>query len=342
LKRKNRVLLVIIAFVLFLLIYNRTLVHYGIVQAKGQLAIIFNTEPVEDILNDPATPDSIKQKIRIVNEAKTFAINELGLKGQKNYTTYYDQRGEELMWVVTACEPYRLASYSWNFPILGSFTYKGFFIPEMAEKEAGKLREMGYDSSIRNAGGWSTLGILKDPILSGMLDRDEGALAELIIHELTHGTVFIRDDITFNENLATFIGTEGAGLYLEKKYGRGSSELSEYMEAVEDREKFAAYVLHGATLLDSLYGTYEPGWSEARKLTIKSDWFGRFMNSLDTVQFNDADRYRDYFETVELNNTFFMSFLRYRGGQKQFKKILKEKFNGNLAAYIQFLVMENK
>jgi hypothetical protein len=37
-----------------------------------------------------------------------------------------------------------------------------------------------------------------------------------------------------------------------------------------------------------------------------------------------------------------MSFLRYRGGQQQFKETLKEKFNGNLAAYIQFLVRENK
>jgi predicted aminopeptidase len=340
LKRKNRVLLVFIAVFLILLIYNHSLVYYGLVQAKGQLAIVFNTEPVEEILNDPSTADSIKQKISIVGEAKSFAIDELGLKGKNNYVTYYDQQGKELMWVVTACKPYRLESYTWDFPVLGSFTYKGFFIHEMAEKEAEKLRKKGYDASIRNAGGWSTLGILKDPILSGMLDRNEGALAELIIHELTHGTIFIRNNLTFNENLATFIGTEGAELYLAGKYGKQSRELEDYVHAVEDREKFSAFVLHGAALLDSLYATYDPEWPETKKITIKSDWFGKFTNSLDTVKFNNPELYRGYFETFKPDNTFFMSFLRYRGEQTQFQETLRNKFEGDLNAYIKFLIRQ--
>ncbi|MBS0000308.1 MAG: aminopeptidase [Cyclobacteriaceae bacterium] len=339
-KRKNRVLVVLITLILFLLIYNRSLVYYGLVQARGQLTIIFNTEPVENILGDPAGPDSLKQKIRIIQEAKLFAIKELGLKGEKNYTTFYDQRGKELMWVVTACEPYQLKSYTWDFPVLGSFTYKGFFIPEMADKEAEGLRREGYDASIRNAGGWSTLGILKDPILSGMLDREEGQLAELIIHELTHGTIFIRDDVTFNENLATFIGTEGAELFLAVKYGEHSTELKEYILVVEDREKFSAYVLTGASLLDSLYKTFNPEWPSAIKEKLKSEWFLEFTSRLDTVKFNNPGLYDDYFDSLELDNNFFMSFLRYRGGQKNFKEQLNEKYNGDLAAYIRFLVRE--
>ena len=71
----------------------------------------------------------------------------------------------------------------------------------MLEKE---LKEEGLDTNIRTAGGWSTLGWFEDPILSNMLNDSEAGFAELLIHELTHGTLFVKDSVRFNENLATF------------------------------------------------------------------------------------------------------------------------------------------
>jgi predicted aminopeptidase len=56
------------------------------------------------------------------------------------------------------------------------------------------------------------LGWFTDPILSKMLMRSEGDLANLIIHEMSHATIFVKDSIEFNENLATFIGDRGAEL----------------------------------------------------------------------------------------------------------------------------------
>ncbi len=43
-----------------------------------------------------------------------------------------------------------------------------------------------------------------------MLNRSEGDLANLIIHEMSHATIFVKDSVDFNENLATFIGDRGA------------------------------------------------------------------------------------------------------------------------------------
>jgi predicted aminopeptidase len=308
-----------------------------LVQARGQLKIIFNTVPVSEVLNDPEMPDSIKKKIRWVQEVRSFAGSYLGLTVKKNYTTYYDQQGKELMWVVTACEPYHLISYTWDFPVLGSFTYKGFFIPEMADQEAARLKAQGFDTSIRNAGGWSTLGILKDPILSGMLDRPDDALAELIIHELTHATIFIRDDVSFNENLASFVGMEGTKVFLSQEYGPASDQLRNYVEMVEDRDSFSHYVLKGASKLEDFYSTFNPEWSEERKHALKSEWYENFIASLDTVDFHDPGRYRDYFEKIDPNNTLFMSFLRYRGGLGGFEKTLNTEFEGDLRQYIAFL-----
>ncbi len=109
------------------LIIKHELVYYAYVQAKGQLEIIMNARPVEELMAEEDFPDSLKSKLKIVEEVKKYAIEELGLKGEKNYTTYYDQHGRELMWVVSACEPFELGvlqmgiSYPWQFFLQGIF-----------------------------------------------------------------------------------------------------------------------------------------------------------------------------------------------------------------------------
>ena len=117
------VVLVLIAFG----VYYRELVSYGIAQGLGQLKIIREARPVEEFMIDPSFPDSLKSKLKLIQKARQFAIDTLGLNNTKNYTTLYDQHGEELMWVVIACEPFRLKEKRWSFPIVGSVPYKGFF-----------------------------------------------------------------------------------------------------------------------------------------------------------------------------------------------------------------------
>jgi predicted aminopeptidase len=200
------------------------LVIYGIRQGKGQLNIIWNARPVEEYLQNPQFPDSLKAKLVLINEVRRYAIDSLGLKDTKNYKTLFDQKGEEIMWVVTASEPFRLKAKEWTFPILGAVPYKGFFNKQRAITLRDELQKEGWDVSIRNPGGWSTLGWFTDPILSKMLERNEGDLANLIIHEMSHATIFVKDSIDFNENLATFIGDRGAEKFLIHKYGTGSKE----------------------------------------------------------------------------------------------------------------------
>ena len=326
----------ILLIIVFLLILKHELVYYAYVQAKGQLGIVRNARPVEELLASQDFPDSLKAKLKIVKEVKKYAIEDLGLKGEKNYTTYYDQEGRELMWVVSACKPFELESYKWGFPVLGTFSYKGFFRYDMAERERDKLRDKGFDANIRTAGGWSTLGILKDPILSNMLNRDVGSLSDLIIHELTHGTIFIKDSLEFNENLASFIGNQGARLFLIEKYGEFSSELHLYDTKISDYKILTAYVLAGASRLDSLYKSFNSDMSFEEKLELKQNAIEEFMSGAQELPFNSL-RYIDYFKDFIPDNTFFMSFLRYRGGQSTFESTLETLHQGKLADYIKDL-----
>ncbi len=155
----------------------------------------------------------------------------------------------------------------------------------MAEAERDRLREKGLDANIRTAGGWSTLGILKDPILSNMLNRDVGSLSDLIIHELTHGTIFIKDSLEFNENLASFIGNEGARLFLIEKYGESSSELDLYNTKIRDHRIFTTYVLEGAAKLDSLYKSFNTDMTYETKLELKKNAIEEFISGAQDLPF---------------------------------------------------------
>ena len=331
----KKIILVITALILLVGIWQFELIKYGIQQGMGQLKIIREAKPLDDYLDNPDFPDSLKVKIRLVKEVKEFAVNELGLKGKDNYTTLYDQQGVPVLWVVTAAPPYEMEAREWRFPLLGSFSYKGFFNYDAALKEKAQLEEAGYDTGIRTVSAWSTLGWFNDPLLSGVLNRPEGELAELIIHELTHTTLFVKDSVDFNENLATFVGNKGAEAFLTRKYGETAAQYQSYLLRREDKKIFTDYVLAAAESLDALYKslTEESNHVKAEK---KQEAMTTFTKGLDSLSFNQPERYQDYFNSFTPNNTFFLSFMRYQAKLSDLERQF-EQFDNDLPAYINFL-----
>ncbi len=329
----KKIIWTILAAIALLIIFNWRTVSYGVQQAKGQLSITFNTKPIESILKDSLVADSVKQKIQIVQEAREFSFEKLELKRSENYTTFYDQKGEVALWNLSASEEFALEPKLWSFPFLGSFPYKGFFDLESAKKEMEQLVESGYDARIRSVGGWSTLGWTTDPILSNMLERKEGALAELIIHELTHSTLFVKDNIEFNENLATFIGEQGAIKYLNEKYGKNSYPYFEYVLAEEDSRTFRNQMLLAAQKLDELYSDISD-LPDSLKAVKKHIMIDEIVNSIDTLHFHNP-RYFQIFKSSRPNNAYFMSYLRYYSSKDSLENILINKYQGDLKNFIR-------
>ncbi|SNS98995.1 Predicted aminopeptidase [Ekhidna lutea] len=323
----------ILMLMIVLLIIYWELIAYGFKQAKGQLRITLNTVPIEQVLADSMAADSIKIKIQIVNDVRTFAFGELGLKKSANYTTYYNQKGEVLLWNLSASKAYALEPKMWSFPLLGSFPYKGFFDLENAKSEMNELKTKGYDTRIRPVGGWSTLGWTKDPILSNMLERPEGSLVELIIHELTHSTLFVKDNVEFNENLASFIGEKGAIQFLNKKYGKNSESYFEYVMAEDDSRTFRNQMLDAAQILDSLYQTLE-NESDSVKAIQKHILIDLIVNSIDTLHFHNP-RYYKAFDEARPNNAYFMSFLRYYSAKDSLEEMLINNYENDLKRFIK-------
>lgn len=302
----------------------------------GQLNIVWNARPVEEVLADPAFPDSLKSRLRLIDDIRRFAIDSLGLTDTDNYKTVFDQKGEEVMWVVNAAEAYRLKPKTWDFPVVGSVPYKGYFDKQKAIDEAKKLKDEGWDVSIRNPGGWSTLGWFTDPILTGMLDRSEGDLASLIIHEMVHATLWVPDSVEFNENLASFIGDTAAYDFLRYKYGVPSPQYDRYLYEDHDYRKFSSFALNAARKADSLYEAIASHSTDDKKRE-KEIFIRGVVASMDTLKLYLNKQPSRRYEKQLPNNTWFMLYRNYQVRKPVFKAEFGEKFKGNVKAYIQYL-----
>lgn len=328
-------ILIIIAFCC--IIYNQ-LIIYGISQGKGQLSMIMSATPIKNVLQDPSLPDSLKNKLNLITEIRNYTVDSIAFKPSKNYTTFYNQHNKPILLTISAAEPFKLKAKEWKFPFLGTVSYKGFFNKEKAQKEILKLVSEDYDIDVYSPSGWSTLGWFKDPILSSMLKKKPGNLANIIIHELMHGTLYVKNNVTFNENLANFIGDKGAEKFLLYKYGINSREYIEYKEDKADNKIYTEYILNSIPLLDSLYNTFNSTHTYHFKKEQKKKVITKIVLGVNRLLLHKHTGYFRYsLQAFEQGNAFFMSFSRYDSQYDVFEKEYTEKYNANLRNYVVHL-----
>ena len=339
----KKIALIIVGVLIGLAIWQWELVSYGWMQARGQVRILWNTKSVTSVLTDPAYPDSLKQKIELIREIKRFAIDSLGLDESGSYESFYDQEGKPILWIITAAEPYQLIAKQWHFPIIGTFSYKGFFEKERADTTVSELKKQGYDTRIGEVSAWSTLGFLNDPILSSFLDRPEGSLAELIIHELTHGTLFVKNSLEYNENLADFVGEYGALRFLAGKYGKASVPYQDYLATKAFYERYDDHILRGTQRLDSVYRSFKPVTPGVVKDSLKWETIRQIVETSDTITDERSKlparsiKKRPISKLNLPNNAYFMGYLTYRKQQNRFRQEFEKRFGGDFNWYLTFL-----
>ncbi len=217
-----------------------------------QAYISFHSIPIQEILKDEQAAPEVQAKIRFIQEVKRYGEERLGLKRTKSYSRFYEVSGP-ILYVVTASEKDRLRLHSWFFPIVGEVTYKGFFTKEEALQEKREWDGRGYDTYLQPSEAYSTLGWLKDPIFSSMLKWDEGTLSNVILHEMLHTTVYFEGKTDFNEQMATFVGNQGAIDFLRETYGSDSKKVLRAVESQEDDLLFSRWIDQACERLSRLY-----------------------------------------------------------------------------------------
>jgi predicted aminopeptidase len=231
-----------------------------------------------------------------------------GLSTTNNYRQYVRVDRTSLVWVVSASAPLSFRSKSWTFPLVGSFTYLGWFHLEDAKRFAASLSAMNLDVDLRSGAAYSTAGFFEDPIVSTMIPADDEALGELadtVLHEMTHATFFVRQQSTLNESVANFTGRRLAEDYLDDTVGPDAKETNAYVtwEQTADRRGRAMQAAYDA--LEALYGSSR---SDAEKIEAKRALLARLR---DEVHFHRP-----------INNATLIQYRTYHSGQDELGLLL--------------------
>jgi len=233
---------------------------YVVQAGQGQLDIVCSTRDLERAARDEEI-DSWKRALLVeVPGIKSFA-EKTGLVPTPNYEDYVELPRPVAVYVVSASHPLRFEGKTWSFPIVGSVPYLGYFERSLAYELANEMRQAGWDVDVRGARAYSTLGWFDDPVLSSMLEEGPsgpGELANTVLHESLHATVYIPSQSSFNESVAAYVGDVLAARWLTQRFGEGSPELLVYQQDLIDAEGRTKRLHEVYEELDALYKSKQP------------------------------------------------------------------------------------
>lgn len=287
--------------------------------AAGQFHIQGRALPVEQALRDGDLRDEEKEKILLVLRVKAFGESELGLRSTDNYETVYLGEEPDPVYTVTAAHRTRLELVTWWFPIVGRMPYLGYFDLEKARDKKRRLENRGLDVVIWAAEAYSTLGWFQDPVHRNLLNKDTVEIAETILHEMTHVTLYAKGQPAFNETLATLVGMIGALSFLEQEFGPESPEARKARSMLHDERLFSAFIDDLASRLIELYnGSFGEEETLSRRERIYAEEVSRFQHTLDRME---TDRFSG-FGLHGMNNAYLISVALYHRHFNLFESVL--------------------
>lgn len=224
----------------------------------GHLDLLNAARPVPDWLADAQTDPQLKDRLALTQRMRDFAVAELKLPDNASYRRYADLKRGAAVWNVVATGELNLTLKTSCFPLVGCVGYRGFFHKDEADAHAAGLREQGLEVLVYGVPAYSTLGRLPgawmaDPLLNTFVLWQEGELARMIFHELSHQVAYADDDTMFNESFATAVERIGGARWLAL---HGSAQAREdYARFNSRRQDFRALTLRYRDQLAALYGS---------------------------------------------------------------------------------------
>ncbi len=264
---------------------------------------------------DGATLD----KLRLVSEARTFAVSALGLKAGESFTQFSRLDRDTLVLVLSAAYRDRLERKTWWFPVVGTFPYKGFFDFDEAKRTRAALLRDGFDVTMGPSSAFSTLGWFNDPLVSTTVKADSVTLVNTILHELLHNTFFAKGRVAFNESFATFVGGRGAEEFFR---ARGDTALLRRAEDDwQDDLRLGAFWARVSHEIDSVFRAL-PDSARVERLAARATVYAAAQTRLiDSV----GPQLRGYpvgwAAKVELNNAVLLSRRVYAEGLDVFDSL---------------------
>jgi predicted aminopeptidase len=219
--------------------------------AQGQWRLMRARRPIPSVLADPAASEELKARLRVVQDARDFAVSDLGLPDNRSYRSYSDLKRPYVVWNVVAAPEFSVEPLRWCFPFTGCLSYRGYFRERDARKMAATLATRGDDVMVGGVTAYSTLGHFADPVVNTMLRYGDPELVSTIFHELAHQLIYVHGDTVFNESFAVSVEQEGLRRWLAAR-GR-SLELQDYLDRDHGERLIVAAFADGRQRLAALY-----------------------------------------------------------------------------------------
>ena len=290
---------------------------YYVQAAKGQWELTRKREPIVDVIADEETSPALAERLRLVQEARQFSIDVLGLPDNDTYRSYADIERDYVVWNVFAAPEFSLEPKTWCFPIAGCVSYRGYFDKADAEREAERLAARGFDVAVGGVPAYSTLGKLKDPVLSSMMHWDDVQLVATLFHELAHQVLYVKGDSAFNESFATAVEEFGVIRWLEQRGAR--DEFAEYTRRRELRRQIVEDVDAARGQLESLYAQ---SLDDAEKRSRKQAILGALQQRIG-ARLESAGRDPSPWLANELNNARLVPMALYEGRLPEFRTLYR-------------------
>jgi predicted aminopeptidase len=220
----------------------------------GHLDLLQRARPVDHWLADSDTPAVLRERLRLAQRLRAFAVEELKLPDNASYRRFAELDRSAVVWNVVATPELSLTLKTWCFPVMGCVGYRGYFQRAPADALAAELRSQGLDVSVYGVPAYSTLGWTNwlggDPLLSTFIRWPESELARLLFHELAHQVVYVADDTAFNESYATAVERMGLKRWMAES---GAAAQQEVVRLEARRQDFRRITAQARRDLEALY-----------------------------------------------------------------------------------------
>ena len=298
---------------------------YVMQAARGQMQVLRARRPIDTVIADPRTPESLKDTLKEVEAAREFASRELKLPDNRSYRSYANINRPFVVWNVVATPEFSVHPKQWCFPIAGCVAYRGYFSEKRARKFAARLRDRGFDVTLDGVPAYSTLGKFADPVLSTMLPYGPDELAATIFHELAHQLLYVKNDTQFNEAFATTV--ENTGLERWLAFTGHPDRFERYRKDSARERQYVELFAHTREQLAKLYSSGEPPQQMRAK---KAQAFADLANEIQALEKRQGlQRPTLYDQWIKegLNNARLASEANYYDCVPGFERLLAQQGN---------------
>jgi predicted aminopeptidase len=252
-------------------------ISYYTQAVRGHLDLSGRKQDIDQLLADPETEEPLRTRLHTVKDIRQFAIEELALPDSGSYTSYADLEREVTVWLLSAAPELSLEPKQWCYLLVGCLSYRGYFHIDKAEKLAARLQKKGFDTSISPSLAYSTLGLMKDPVLNTMLVHEDAELAAILFHEMAHELTYVKGDSMFSESFASAVERVGRERWLAAA-GKAPDRERQSLQR-ERASQFNGLLLETRGRLERLFGSdLDESGKRSGKQQIYADLDQRYAN----------------------------------------------------------------